>query len=161
MIDSNRDYYPLSRVPEFWDWLIYHGTNGNIKIPIEVYEEIKEGNDLLADWIKKDEVKTALLLDEEAEVSVVSNIIDKGYAPDLTDDEVEKIGRDPFLVAYALHQSENRSVVSTEVSKPSKVRANRKLPDVCRFFGVKTYNTFEFIRALDFSTNWRKSKELG
>lgn len=155
LIDSNRDYYPLSRVPEFWDWLLFCGANSFVKIPIEVYEEVKEGNDDLAEWIKQDEVKDALLLNEEAEISLVSMVIDVGYAPDLTDDEVEKIGRDPFLVAYALHQSEERIVVSTEVSRPKKQRANRKLPDVCQAFGIRTFNTFQFIRELNFRTNWK------
>lgn len=43
LIDANRDYYPLGRVDEFWEWLIHHGEQGNIKIPIEIYEELKAG----------------------------------------------------------------------------------------------------------------------
>jgi hypothetical protein len=31
-------------------------------------------------------------------VDLISRVVEKGYAPDLTDDEVEKIGRDPFLI---------------------------------------------------------------
>lgn len=160
LIDANRDYYPLSRVPEFWDWLVYQGKSGHVKMPIEIYEEIKEGNDDLAEWICQDEVKEALLLDEEVEPAVVSDVIDDGYAPDLTDDQVESIGRDPFLIAHALHRSEERSVVTTEVSKPNRQRQNRKLPDVCEDFGVKSFNTFEFIRALDFNTDWKDSQEI-
>ncbi|MBU0679883.1 MAG: DUF4411 family protein [Proteobacteria bacterium] len=156
LIDSNRDYYPLSRVPEFWEWLLYYGQQGQVKIPIEIYEEIKDGNDDLAAWMKQEDVKNALLLNEDVGVATVADVIDQGYAPDLTDDEVEKIGRDPFLVAHALHQSVPRCVVTTEISKPSKQRANRKLPDVCRGVSVRTCNTFQFIRELDFSTNWNK-----
>lgn len=156
LIDSNRDYYPLSRVPEFWEWLLYYGQQGQVKIPVEIYEEIKDGNDDLAAWMKQEDAKNALLLNEDVGVATVADVIDQGYAPDLTDDEVEKIGRDPFLVAHALHQSEPRCVVTTEISKPSKQKANRKLPDVCRGFSVRTCNTFQFIRELDFSTNWNK-----
>lgn len=43
LIDAKRDYYPIDRVPEFWDWLNFHGQQGNIKIPIEVYEECDKG----------------------------------------------------------------------------------------------------------------------
>ena len=25
LIDANRDYYPVARVPEFWDWLLEMG----------------------------------------------------------------------------------------------------------------------------------------
>lgn len=28
LIDANRDYYPISRVPEFWDWLVHLGHRG-------------------------------------------------------------------------------------------------------------------------------------
>ncbi|MBN2132740.1 MAG: DUF4411 family protein [Sedimentisphaerales bacterium] len=154
LIDANRDYYPIERVPEFWEWLENAGRNGNAKTPLEVYEEIADGSDALANWARRDSIKTGLLLQEEVDVSLVSYVIDHGYAADLTDDEVEKIGRDPFLIAYALNDSGNRHVVTTEVSKPSRRRANRHLPDVCNDLGVRCCNTFQFVRALDFSTGW-------
>lgn len=154
LIDANRDYYPFERVPEFWEWIENGGVNGHVKIPLEVYEEISNGKDELADWAKQEQIKTALLFQEEVEVPLVSYATDQGYAPDLTDDEVEKIGRDPFLIAYALKDSGSRCLVTTEVSKPKRQRANRHLPDVCRDLGVECYNTFEFVRALNFSTRW-------
>ena len=40
LIDANRDYYPIERVPEFWDWLIEKGELGHVKVPVEIYEEI-------------------------------------------------------------------------------------------------------------------------
>ncbi len=154
LIDANRDYYPIERVPEFWEWLENVGENGNVKIPLEVYEEISDGHDILADWAKQEQIKIALLFQEEVDVSLVSYVTDQGYASDLTDDEVEKIGRDPFLIAYALKNKESRCLVTTEVSRPTRQRANRHLPDVCAEFEVVCYNTFEFVRALNFSTRW-------
>ena len=120
LIDANRDYYPLERVPEFWEWLENAGGNGYAKIPVEVYEEIRDGKDDLANWAKQDQISTALLFQEEADVSLVPYATDHGYASDLTDDEVVKIGRDPFLIAYALKNNESRCIVTTEVSKPKK-----------------------------------------
>ena len=156
LIDANRDYYPIDRVPEFWEWLTDAGKNDRVKVPLEVYEEIKEGNDDLAEWIKNDRNKEALLFDEDVDVSLVSRVTDDGYADDLSDDEVEKIGRDPFLVAYALADENNRCIVTTEGSKPSRERANRHLPDVCNSFDVPCVNTFQFLRDLDFSTRWKE-----
>lgn len=157
LIDADRDYYSLERVPEFWEWLENGGVTGHVKIPLEVYEEISDGKDELADWSKQVQIKAALLLQEEVEVSLVSSATDQGYASDLTDDEVVKIGRDPFLIAYALRDVGSRCVVTTEVSKPSRSRANRHLPDVCRDLGVECHNTFEFVRALNFSTRWNSA----
>ena len=45
LIDANRDYYPFGRVPEFWEWLAHVGESGHVKIPIEVYEEVKDERD--------------------------------------------------------------------------------------------------------------------
>lgn len=154
LIDASRDYYSINRVPEFWEWLLNMGKNGHVKIPLEVYEEIKEGTDALAMWAKKPDTEVALLLKEEVKVSLVSRVIDEGYAPDLSDDELEKIGRDPFLIAYALVSQEERSVVTTEVSKPKAQRANRHVPDVCNGLGVAWCDTFGFVRALNFRTDW-------
>lgn len=156
LIDANRDYYPIERVPEFWSWLRFQGEQGRVKVPVEVYEEVTEGKkDAVTSWIKLAEVKEALLLDEEVRRSLVVQAVEEGYATDLTDDELEKIGRDPFLVAYGLIQPATRTIITTEVSKPSKQRGNRRLPDVCAQFGIKTTNTFGLIRQLDFSTGWR------
>jgi hypothetical protein len=80
---------------------------------------------------KQEEVTKALLLEEDVDANLVANVINKGYAPDLTDDEVLQIGRDPFLIAYALASPANRCVVTTEASAPSKQRQNRRIPDVC------------------------------
>ena len=151
LIDANRDYYPLNRVPEFWAWLVDCGTTQRVKIPLEMYEEVLAGkNDALTNWLKGN--RDALLLPEDVNRTVVARVTDSGYAPDLSDEEIERIGRDPFLIAYALSDRARRTVVTTEVSKPSRQRANRHIPDVCDGLGVLHCNTYEFIRVLDFTT---------
>ena len=52
LIDAHRDYYPLERVPEFWDWLLDRGATQQVKIPLEMYEEILVGKeDDLTRWL--------------------------------------------------------------------------------------------------------------
>jgi len=155
LIDAHRDYYSIDRVPEFWDWLKHQGTRGNVKIPVEVYEEIKQGKDDIAKWAKQDHVKRVLLFEEEADVTLVSRVVDEGYGSDLSDDEVEKLGRDPFLIAYAFADPGERCVVTTEVSKPKRQRANRHLPDVCKDLGIQSCDTFALTRELNFRTSWK------
>ena len=95
LIDANRDYYPLGRVPEFWHWLVDRATEQQVKVPLEVYEEVLAGkDDDLTRWLKKN--RDALLLDEDVDETLVARVTDRGYAPDLTDEEVELVGRDPF-----------------------------------------------------------------
>lgn len=91
------------------------------------------------------------MLDEAVDPALLKRVVSVGYAPDLDDSEVEKIGQDPFLVGYGL-VSPSRVVVTKEVSKPSKMRANRRVPDVCRALGVKWVTDFDLYRALGFST---------
>ena len=157
LIDANRDYYPLERVPQFWDWLVEMGRLGRVKIPEEIYEEIvvpkPRDPDLLVGWL--DAHRDVLVLPEQVRVDLVTCVSDEGYANDLTDDEIEKIGRDPFLVAYALSHRSERCIVTTEHSKPSRSGANRKLPDVCHDFNIYCIDTFTMTRELNFRTNWR------
>lgn len=155
LITANNQYYPIDRVPEFWEWLVHMGQAGHIKIVREVYEEFSGGDDELAQWAQQDEVQNALLLDEAVDVHHVRNITSNGYANNLTDDELEELGRDPFLIAYGLTDLGNRTIVTTEVSKPSRQRANRHIPDVCAQFNVPCINTFEMMTALNFSTGWK------
>lgn len=155
LIDANRDYYPISRVPEFWDWLVDRASKQQAKIPLEMYEEILKGNeDHLTRWVKDN--RGTLLLDEKVDAGLVAHVTASGYAPDLDDEEIQRLGRDPFLIAYALSDSAQRIVVTTEVSKPTKQRANRRIPDVCDDPGVRCYDPFDFIEALDFTTSWQR-----
>lgn len=160
LITAHSHYYPIDAVPEYWEWLVHIGHQGQVKMPFEIYEEVKEGpdgeKDLLFAWLQQEETRNALLLPDTVAPVLVQQVIVKGYAPDLTDDQIEQIGRDPFLIAYAL-ASQDRCVVTVETSEPKKQRQNRKIPDVCKTMGVASCNPFEFTRALSFRTNWKLS----
>lgn len=160
LITANSTYYPLDQVPEFWSWVHHNAQANRIKIPREILEEIKAGrkdDDPLLDWICTTEIEAALTLDEPVDADLVQHLVSAGYAPDLTDVEVDKIGRDPFLIAYALVDPPHRTVVTVEVSKPSAERANRKVPDVCHSVGVMSCGPFALNKALGFSTGWKTS----
>ena len=155
LITASNTYYPLDQIPEFWAWIGYLATKGMIKMPREILDEVLAGgktDDPLLDWMTAN--KRTLLLEEDVDPAIVQNVVENGYAPDLTDDQLEEIGRDPFLIAYAL-ASTDRCVVTVEVSAPSKQRQNRRVPDVCNTFGVTCYNPFQVYRILGFRTAWR------
>jgi hypothetical protein len=155
LIDANRDYYGIGQVDEYWEWLVHFGEQGRIKIPLEIYEELKSGSDAVAAWAKDEKTEAALVLSEEVDIDLVRRVTEQGYASDLTDIEIEEIGRDPFLIAYALSEPANRVIVTTERSKPKAQRKNRKVPDVCAQFGIRSCNAFTFGRELGFCTDWR------
>ena len=163
LITAHNSYYPIDDVPEFWAWLLHQGANGVVKMPQEKFEEVRDGKDedLLCKWVTAEEFKDHLLFDEEVNPDLVARVVAEGYAPDpndqeLNDQEIAQIGRDPFLIAYALAAPAERCVVTTEVSKPSVRRQNRHIPDVCITMGVTCYNTFQMTKALGFKTGWSK-----
>ncbi|MEC9024785.1 MAG: DUF4411 family protein [Pseudomonadota bacterium] len=162
-IEAKELYYPFDIVPEYWDWLVYQGSLQNLKVPVEIYTEINGANqdkkyhDELAKWARTEDVKSNLMLDEELDYGLVNTVITQGYVASPTEADLLKMGRDPFLIAYALTDPQNITVVTTEASKPTKKGANRHVPDVCKHFGVQCCNTFSLVRSLGFSTNWKKS----
>ena len=158
LIDANRDYYPIERVPEFWEWLEHMGNTGQVKIAAEIYDEVTRGSpqDPLVKWLKDAGHKAALLLDEEVDRDKMNHVIRKGYGINgPTEDDLETMGRDPLLISYALKTSVDRCIVTTETSKPRRQGANRKIPDVCQDLQVSVCTTFQFIQKLDFRTSWK------
>lgn len=158
LITANHHYYPIDAVPEYWEWLAHQAAKGVVKMPFEILDEVKDGppeaKDLLFSWLQQDENKQVLVLQESIDPALVQHVLAQGYAPDLTDDQIEQIGRDPFLIAYALAGGD-RCVVTVETSEPKKQRHNRKIPDVCKTLGANFCNPFEFNRTLGFRTSWK------
>lgn len=150
LIRAHEDYYPIDRIPPFWEWLLAMAAQGSIKLPQQIYNEIAPFKGLLAKWLKQKHVKEAIVLDEPTNASHVQQVLARGYASDLTDVELEKIGQDPFLIAAALN-GPDRTVVTHEGSKPNAQRANRRIPDVCGIFGVDAITDYELYRRLEFS----------
>ena len=95
LITAHNSYYPIDRVPEFWGWLAHVCSEEHAKVPVELYEEITDGNDALADWARDENNRSALLLEEVVDSNLLSMVVEQGYARDLTDDELEKVGRGP------------------------------------------------------------------
>ena len=114
-----------------------------------------EEKDLLFAWISGNGIREKLVFDAQSDPKVVADVINRGYAADLTDEEILALGRDPFLVAHALGSPRDRCVVTTEVSKPSRKRQNRHIPDVCNSLGVRWCDTFKMTKALGFKTGWK------
>jgi hypothetical protein len=150
VIRAHEDYYPINRIPQFWVWLANLGSNGNVKVPYEIYGEIAVSTGPLHDWLTDSEISKVMLLDQRTDPKHLNQVLAGGYAPDLNDSEIEEIGQDPFLIAYALAGVADTTIVTKEVSAPSKQRANRRVPDVCKTFGIRCINDFEFYRELNF-----------
>lgn len=92
---------------------------GRVKSRAEIYDEVAGSPDTLGQWLKRRDVRKAIILAEPTNVALVHHVTVSRYAPDLYDVELGTVGCDPFLVAAALDGAD-RVGVSREVSKPSK-----------------------------------------
>jgi hypothetical protein len=144
-ITAHRDYYPPDRVPQFWDWLTAKATAGAIKVPLPIWDEIERVYNPLKDWQQAH--RSVFIIEEAAADARVGTILDL-YATDLTEDEMLRIGADPFLAAYG--QEFGAKVVTKEVSKPTCQRANKRLPDICAQCRIPWITDHVLIRELDF-----------
>jgi Domain of unknown function (DUF4411) len=121
LIDAHSKYYTANMVPEFWEWLLHCAANGTVAMPLETFEEVRGGadakRDLLNEWVCREDVADSLVLKDEVDSDALTAVID-AYAPDLNDDEIDQLGRDPFLIAYGLVDVTGRCIVSNEVSRP-------------------------------------------
>lgn len=128
LIDADRDYYPIHRVPQFWAWILDNAKRDRIGVCREVLSEISlpkikgKRDDRLTDWVKKN--SSILLLPETPDRARVSHVLYKGYAPDLSESEIQVLGTDPYLIAYATAARTERCIVTCEVSTPRKKRKN-------------------------------------
>ena len=127
-------------------------TKGHIKVPFEMYTEIdrEDKDDLLKIWITDAKVNEVLVLGEEIKPEILRRVFDHAYATDLTEDELNSVGKDPFLLAYALADADERVVVTNEVSKPKRLRGNRKIPDAYNDLSIKCVSAFELNRQRNF-----------
>lgn len=149
LIQAHEEYYPLDRIPQFWVWLVKEAVAGYAKMPFEIHNEIADAEGPLKDWITNPEVKNTLILPEEVDQELFNQVLDNAYAPNLKDDELEEAGQDPFLIAYDL-MGPDRVIATKEISKPTKKRGRRKVPDACNIMGIPCVTDFEFYKKRNF-----------
>lgn len=153
LITAKNTYYPMEHIPQFWDWLIKKGYEDEIKIPHEIYDEMANYSDNLASWIRGEDAKEALLLNEDADPALVQQALRLGYQSDdakFTDSELIKVGRDAFLVGYGI-ADRSRTIVTKEITKRTQRFGATRLPDACDDCAVNWCDDFRMYRVLDFN----------
>lgn len=165
LINAHDNYYPIDRIPQFWEWLIENAMQNRIKIPFEMLAEVKAGppnrevdldEDELVRWLRRNEHEQTLLYRANADAESVNKVFAEGYElPNPSTDELRKIRQDPLLIAYAL-AIPDICIVTLESKQENKTdsmkRQKRSIPFVCRKLGIRSIDTFELIRELDFRT---------
>ena len=163
LITAHDEYYPIDRIPQFWEWIVDHSEKGSIKMPYEMIAEVKAGqlrrdsqnqDDELLRWLRQDNHEKELLYGAAADRNVVNRVFREGYElPQPSLDELSKIRKDPLLIAYAFARR-NSTIVTLEATQENATdemkKHKRKIPFVCRKLGIRCIDTFDLIRELDF-----------
>ena len=147
-ITAKNAYYGLDLVPAFWSWLEEQAAAGEIASTDMVYDELRDGNDELADWVKD---RKDVLFHVRSTSEVVSRHVatlgawaqSAGYREHVVEDFLDCA--DPFLVAAA---AEAGLIVVTQETPAGSRRKKVKIPDACAQLGVAWENTFDMMRAL-------------
>lgn len=163
LIKAHDEYYPIDRIPQFWEWMLKNARNNLIKMPFEMLAEVKAGppkkdadldEDKLLRWLSQGDHEKVLRYSSNADRVLVNKVFDEGYdLPHPSTAELRKIGKDPLLIAYALARPDTVVVTlekKQENATDTMKRHKRGIPFVCRKMGIRSIDTFDLIRELDF-----------
>ena len=147
-ITAKNTYYAFEIVPAFWTWLVAQAQAGEIASTDLVYEELKDGNDDLAQWVKdhhdlifKLESTSAAVAAHVATLGVWAQA--DGYRQHVVEAFMDCA--DPFLVGVAADLG--YTVVTHETPAGAR-RKKVKIPDVCTCVGVPYEDTFQMLKNL-------------
>lgn len=147
-IEAKNRYYGFDLVPAFWTWLEDEAESGEIASTDMIYDELKDGGDDLAAWVKdRRDVIFRVPSSSQAVANAVGRlgtwVQSENYKPHVLADFMDSA--DPFLVGAAI---EIGSILVTQETPAGASRKKVKIPDACRHLGVDYENTFEMMRAL-------------
>ena len=153
-IEASR-HYSFAIFPPLWEWLARGINAGRIIIIRQVYDEVTDGNDELAEWFHSFGERVA--------------DVDFGYTEHLRKMEMwirqqdyqgnalkkflkRSNGReaaDSFLIALALQDREGvleeEDVIVTEEGSYPEMKGKVRIPDICRHFDIRCINFRELL----------------
>lgn len=149
LIEAKNRYYQMSICPGYWDWLRKANLAGDVVSIRSVRDELKRGNDALAEWAKdhaslfleeSDQATQAAFAEVAQHVASNTSQMKAGALDEFLS------GADPWLIAKAMTM--NATVVTHE---QLNLAARRKflIPNVCQHFGVPFVDTFEMLNTLE------------
>lgn len=145
LMELNR-HNPLDVFPTVWNKIESLITRGLLSAPKEVLNEIKEGDDQLAEWAKKQNKLFKEITQKQIEI--VKDIL-KEY-PSLVK-EKRKYDADPWVIALAIELSTSSQKTLAPVKRivvtEEKLRGNKvKIPYVCQKFNIKSIDIIDMFR---------------
>jgi len=149
LIEAKNRYYQMRFCPGYWDWLKRGKEAGILSSVDSVAQELRRGNDDLAQWAQthadffvpeSDERTQAAFAEIASHIEVQSASMRAGALEEFLG------GADPWLIAKALVTGR---VVVTHEQLNAQSRRKFFIPNVCRHFGVEFIDTFQMLDRQD------------
>lgn len=139
--------YPFERARGYWNWFARKIDEGVIVTHVKVYEEVVRGSKTKEDepiirWMKTRKDDGLRIRSTKEHQLLVGQVCTRAFEKfdEIKAQEFIK-GADPYLIAHAKLDS---GFVVTQESKGKE----RRIPQMCREFGVECYNLYEMNEAL-------------
>jgi hypothetical protein len=151
-IQAHRVSYPLDVAFSFWNKVKQLAEEGKIISIDKVRNEIYDKNDALEEWCKANLPDDFFKESSEA-MAAYGQVVDwaisrsSHYMPNALNEYLDADEADAFIVAYALADTNNRIVVTQEISEPN--RKNKiKIPEACNALNIQFVNTIDMFRQM-------------
>ena len=145
LVKLNRNN-PIDVFPSMWEKLKFLSENNRLIAPKEVFNEIKQNDDMLSKWAKQQ--KKMFKEPTQKQITIVQDIL-KDY-PALIDAE-RKYDADPWVIALAIEMSSNQQTTLVTIKRivvtEEKLRGNQiKIPFVCNQKSIEAIDVVELFR---------------
>ncbi len=151
-IQAHRVNYPLDVASSFWNKVKQLADEGKIISIDKVKQEIYQNEDALKQWcvtkLPRDFFKdTAIVMASYVQVAAWAASQSSHYLPNALAEFLHADEADAYIVAYVLADTNNRIVVTQEISEPNR-RNKVKIPDTCNALNVRFVNVIDMFRQL-------------
>jgi 5'(3')-deoxyribonucleotidase len=133
IVDAGERYYPIDIFPSFWQNLDALAQSGRLKAPEMLITELAQKTDSWRDWVYL-RSSNILIPHDRIFFAHVKNIVSIYEQANNGQFNIEKIGGDPFFIAFA--KQHNLTLITVENSRPGGFR----IPSISKQAGVKTIN---------------------
>jgi hypothetical protein len=152
-IQAHRFTYPLDIVPSFWTKVKQLAERGKIisidKVKTEIYDHQDDLKQWCEDNLPEDFFKdTQDIITSYAQIVMWANSRSSHYHPTALAEFLDADEADAWLVAYALVDKVNRTIVTHEKSQPD-IKRRVKIPEACLPFNIAFVDTIEMLRQLE------------
>jgi hypothetical protein len=151
-IQAHRDTYPLDVAFSFWNKVSQLARESKIISIDKVKNEIYDKNDNLEAWCRENLPdgffkETSEIMAEYGQVSAWAVSKSTHYLPAALNEFLDADEADAFIIAYALADSSERTIVTQEVSRP-EMKNKIKIPEPCNALNVRFIKVIEMFREL-------------